>query len=45
VSNEEAARRIPGCELIRMPGVDHYPTMRAPKLVTEAILRHAAAHA
>jgi pimeloyl-ACP methyl ester carboxylesterase len=39
-SNEAAAERIPGCELIRMPGVDHYPTMRAPDLVTEAILRH-----
>jgi len=43
-SNEEAASRIPGCELIRMPGVDHYPTMRAPKLITETILRHAATH-
>jgi 3-oxoadipate enol-lactonase len=42
-SNEEAASRIPGCELIRMPGVDHYPTMRAPKLVTETIIRHAGA--
>lgn len=39
-SNEAAAERIPGCELIRMAGVDHYPTMRAPQLVTEAILRH-----
>jgi 3-oxoadipate enol-lactonase len=45
LSNEEAARRIPGCELIRMPGVDHYPTVRAPKLVAEAILRHTATHA
>jgi 3-oxoadipate enol-lactonase len=43
-SNEEAASRIPGCELIRLPGVDHYPTIRAPKRVTEAILRHAGAH-
>jgi 3-oxoadipate enol-lactonase len=39
-SNEEAARRIPGCELIRMPGVDHYPTVRDPQLVLETILRH-----
>lgn len=39
-SNEAAAERIPSCELIRMPGVDHYPTMRAPSLVTETILRH-----
>lgn len=43
-SNEEAARLIPGCELIRMPGVDHYPTVRAPRLVAETILRHCAAH-
>jgi 3-oxoadipate enol-lactonase len=39
-SNEAAAERIPGCELIRMPGVDHYPTMRAPGLVAETIVRH-----
>jgi 3-oxoadipate enol-lactonase len=44
-SNEEAASRIPGCELIRMPGVDHYPTVRAPRLVADTILRHCAAHA
>jgi len=40
--NEAAAARIPGCDLIRMPGVDHYPTIRAPQLVTETILRHCA---
>jgi len=28
-----------------MPGVDHYPTIRAPQLVTETILRHCAAMA
>jgi 3-oxoadipate enol-lactonase len=39
-SNEAAAERIPGCELIRVAGVDHYPTMRAPGLVTETVLRH-----
>lgn len=39
-SNEAAAARIPGCELIRMPGVDHYPTVREPKLVLDTILRH-----
>jgi 3-oxoadipate enol-lactonase len=39
-SNEAAAARIPGCELIRMPGVDHYPTVRVPELVLETILRH-----
>lgn len=38
--DEQAAARIPGCELIRMPGVDHYPTVRAPALVLETILRH-----
>ncbi|HXW46979.1 MAG TPA: alpha/beta hydrolase [Streptosporangiaceae bacterium] len=42
-ANEEAARRIPRCELIRMPGVDHYPTVRAPALVLSTILRHCAA--
>jgi pimeloyl-ACP methyl ester carboxylesterase len=41
-SNEAAATRIAGCELIRMPGVDHYPTVRVPQLVTETILRHCA---
>lgn len=39
-SNEAAAQRIPGCELIRMPGADHYPTVRSPQLVTQTILRH-----
>jgi pimeloyl-ACP methyl ester carboxylesterase len=43
-SNEAAAQRIPGCELIRMPGVDHYPTVRAPKLVADTILGHTAAN-
>jgi 3-oxoadipate enol-lactonase len=42
-SNEEAARRIPGCELIVMPGVDHYPTVRAPRLVADTILRQISA--
>jgi 3-oxoadipate enol-lactonase len=41
-SNEEAARRIPGCRLIRLPGVDHYPTVRAPQLVLDTILSHLA---
>jgi 3-oxoadipate enol-lactonase len=39
-SNEAAAARIPGCELIWMPGVDHYPTVREPTLVLDTILRH-----
>ncbi len=37
--DEEAAARIPGCELIRMPGVDHLPAVREPALVTATILR------
>jgi 3-oxoadipate enol-lactonase len=37
---EQAAARIPNCQLIRMPGVDHYPTIREPRLVLETILRH-----
>lgn len=41
-SNEAAAARIPGCELIRMHGVDHYPTVRQPELVLDTILRHCA---
>jgi 3-oxoadipate enol-lactonase len=39
---EQAAARIPGCELIRMPGVDHYPTAREPRLVLQTMLRHCA---
>jgi 3-oxoadipate enol-lactonase len=37
-SNEQAARRIPGGRLIRMPGVDHLPTLRVPDLIAETIL-------
>ncbi len=39
-SNEQAAARIPGCTLIRMPGVDHYPTVRNPDLVLGTIRSH-----
>jgi 3-oxoadipate enol-lactonase len=39
-SNEAAAERIPGCQLIRMPGVDHYPTAREPERVLKTILSH-----
>jgi 3-oxoadipate enol-lactonase len=42
-SNKEAAGRIPGCQLIIMPGVDHFPTVREPKLITETILGYLAA--
>jgi pimeloyl-ACP methyl ester carboxylesterase len=40
VSNEQAAQRIPGCRLITMPGVDHYPTVRDPQLVRQTIRDH-----
>jgi pimeloyl-ACP methyl ester carboxylesterase len=33
------AARIPGCEFIWMPGVDHFPSLREPQPVTETILR------
>jgi 3-oxoadipate enol-lactonase len=36
--DEEIARRIPGCRLIWMPGVDHLPPLRVPELITETIL-------
>ena len=37
--NEQIAARIARCELIRMPGVDHLPALREPRLVTDTILR------
>ncbi len=43
--NEEAARRIPGCQLITMPRVDHYPPVREPQKVTETIISHTKAAA
>lgn len=36
--DEEMARRIPGCQLIWMPGVDHLPPLREPALITRTIL-------
>jgi 3-oxoadipate enol-lactonase len=39
-ANEQAAERIPGCTLIRMPGVDHFPTVRAPDPVLDTIREH-----
>jgi 3-oxoadipate enol-lactonase len=36
--DEEIARRIPGCQLIWMPGVDHLPPLREPALITRTIL-------
>lgn len=38
------AARIPGCEFIWMPGVDHFPSLREPQLVTDTILRFAGAY-
>lgn len=38
--SEQAAARIPGCTLIKMLGVDHYPTAREPDLVLTTILSH-----
>jgi 3-oxoadipate enol-lactonase len=37
--DEAVAARIPDCELIRMPGVDHLPAIREPGLVAQTILR------
>lgn len=39
-ANEKMAARIPGCRLIRMPGVDHLPQLRVPDLLTATILEH-----
>jgi pimeloyl-ACP methyl ester carboxylesterase len=33
--------RIPGCEFVWLPGVDHFPSLREPQLVTDTILRFA----
>jgi len=35
--NEEIAARIPGCRLVRLPGVDHYLPLRAPDAVVAII--------
>src|SRR5262249_38683738 len=37
--NEVIAASIAGCELVRMPGVDHLPALRDPGLVARTILR------
>jgi pimeloyl-ACP methyl ester carboxylesterase len=37
VSNLEAAARIPGCDLIEVPGVDHLPPLRIPDRVLRQI--------
>jgi 3-oxoadipate enol-lactonase len=39
---EAAAERVPACGLIRMPGVDHLPSIREPEWVASVILKYAA---
>ena len=36
-SNLKAAARIPGCELVEVPGLDHLPSLRVPETVLEMI--------
>ncbi len=36
-ANLQAAARIPGCELIEVPGLDHLPPLRVPDLVLSTI--------
>jgi pimeloyl-ACP methyl ester carboxylesterase len=36
-ANREMAARIPGCELIEVPGVDHLPPLRVPERVLQMI--------
>jgi 3-oxoadipate enol-lactonase len=36
-SNRKAAARIPGCELIEVPGVDHLPPLRIPDRILQQI--------
>ncbi|WP_083972503.1 alpha/beta fold hydrolase [Actinoplanes awajinensis] len=33
----EAARRLPGCRLVRIPGADHFVPLRAPDVVVDAL--------
>ena len=39
---EAAAERVPACGLIRMPGVDHLPSIREPEWVASVIMKYAA---
>ncbi|WP_286253929.1 alpha/beta fold hydrolase [Streptomyces graminofaciens] len=36
--NEAVADRIPGCRLVRHPGCDHFPTLRAPDDIARLIV-------
>jgi 3-oxoadipate enol-lactonase len=38
-SNRQAAARIPGCEFVFVPGLDHFPPLREPGLVLDLITR------
>jgi pimeloyl-ACP methyl ester carboxylesterase len=38
-SNRQAADRIPGCEFLLVPGMDHLPPLREPGLVLDLISR------
>jgi 3-oxoadipate enol-lactonase len=38
-SNRQAAPRIPGCEFLLVPGLDHLPPLREPALVLDLITR------
>jgi pimeloyl-ACP methyl ester carboxylesterase len=38
-SNRQAADRIPGCEFVFVPGMDHLPPLREPALVLDLIAR------
>jgi pimeloyl-ACP methyl ester carboxylesterase len=37
-SNRQAAARIPGCQLIEVPSLDHLPPLRDPDLVLATII-------
>ena len=45
-SNRAAAARIPGCELVEVPGIDHLPPLRIPdrviQLITDTLARQQA---
>ena len=38
-SNRQAAARIPGCEYVLVPGLDHLPPLREPALVLDLVTR------
>jgi pimeloyl-ACP methyl ester carboxylesterase len=38
-ADRRAAARIPGCEFLLVPGMDHYPPLREPGLVLDLITR------